>query len=116
MNFYEYFIKDKDVNKAITSSNIRIGECANSFQMMLIASDFNSGFATIFVVVPNLYEAQNYYDKLSNILGEDNVLFFPSDELLSVEMISSTGDFLFERIETIVTLLNNEKKNRYLKQ
>ena len=110
MNFFDYFINDKDINKVIKSSNMKIGSCPFSFQLMMIASDFNSGFATIFVVVPNLYEAQNYYDKLSNILGENNVLFFPSDELLSVEMISSTGDFLYERIETIITLLNNEKK------
>jgi transcription-repair coupling factor (superfamily II helicase) len=94
----------------INSDNIRIGEVCDEFNIALIVSDFYRGNKSLFVVLPNLYQAQKYYDALSNYIDESDVLFFPADELLSAEIIAATGDFLFERINTITTLLegNNE--------
>lgn len=77
---------------------------------MLLACDFFQGNSSIFVVLPSLYLAQKYYDKLLGFVEEENVLFFPADELISAEMVAATGDFLFERIQTIYTLLTEGKK------
>lgn len=78
--------------------------------MMLLACDFYHGKSSIFVVLPSLYLAQKYYDRLLGFVEEEDVLFFPADELISAEMVAATGDFLFERIQTIYTLLSEQKK------
>ena len=110
MDIFEYFSKRKNVNTIIKSDRISIGNSTDNYNMMLIASDFYANDKNIIIVLPNLFLAQKYYDMLSNIINNDDVLFFPSDELLSIEMISAKGDFLFERIQTIYTLLSSNSK------
>ena len=110
MNFFEYFSKRKNVNNIISSDRISIGNSTDNYNIMLIASDFYARNNSIVIVLPNLFMAQKYYDMLSNMVNSDDVLFFPSDELLSIEMISAKGDFLFERIQTLYTLLTSETK------
>ena len=94
----------------INNQKSYVSESSIGYNLMLIAAEFLKGSSTVFVVLPTLYLAQKYYDELTNIIDEKNVLFFPSDELLSVEMISASGDFLYERIQTIYSLLTDEKK------
>ena len=110
MDIFEYFSKRKNVNTIIKSDRISIVNSTDNYNMMLIASDFYANDKNIIIVLPNLFLAQKYYDMLSNIINNDDVLFFPSDELLSIEMISAKGDFLFERIQTIYTLLTSNSK------
>ena len=108
MNYFEYFYKLNQ--KIINSPNIKLGNTCDEFNIHLIASDFIMGSKTLFVVLPTLTLAQKYYDSLASILPEEDVLFFPADELVSAEMVSATGDFLFERIQTLYTLLKEDKK------
>ena len=108
MNYFEYFYKLNQ--KIINSPNIKLGNTCDEFNIHLIASDFIMGSKTLFVVLPTLTLAQKYYDSLASILPEEDVLFFPADELVSAEMISATGDFLFERIQTLYTLMKEDKK------
>lgn len=110
MSFLNYLYSIESFNEIIKSENIRVANTCDDYNFSLIATDFYHGDKSIFVVLPNLYNAQKYYDALSNYVNEEDVLFFPADELISAEMISATGDFLFERIQTIVTLLNSKKK------
>ena len=110
MNLLDYLCQKESVSSVITSDRIRIGGTTDAWNMMLMACDFYQGNASVFVVLPNLYLAQNYYDELIAFMPEEDVLFFPSDELVSAEMIAATGDFLFERIQTLYTLLEGRKK------
>ena len=107
--FLDYFSKREDIKRLI-KNNVKIGGTSDGFNELLIASDFYSNDKSIFVVLPTLFEAQKYYDSLCGIINEEDVLFFPQDELLSVEMISQSGDFLYERIETIFSLISEGKK------
>ena len=110
MNIFEYMNSLKIVNKIINSKNLKVGKTVDGFNMMAISTDFMMNDNTIFVILPTLYEAQMYYDSISNIVSEDDVLFFPALELVSASMISSSTDFLFERVETINGLLEGKKK------
>ena len=105
-----YFKSLPITQKILNSECIKLGNSSLGYNTFLIMTDFYSSDKSIFVVLPSLIEAQKYYDNLSKFINPDDVLFFPADELLSTEMISSSGDFLYERIETIYTLINDNKK------
>ncbi|MCR5113499.1 MAG: transcription-repair coupling factor [Acholeplasmatales bacterium] len=110
MNIYEYFAGRDDSKRILESSTIKVGGSTDGFNQLLIISDFYSSNKSILVVLPTLYAAQRYYDVISNAVDSEDVLFFPADELVSSEMISATGDFLFERIQTLYTLLDGKKR------
>ncbi|MDE5545930.1 MAG: transcription-repair coupling factor [Anaeroplasmataceae bacterium] len=110
MDIYPLLLKSPNIKEYFNKSKVRLGGTCDDFNMMMIACDFYRGISSIFVVLPSLYLAQKYYDGLIGFVKEEDVLFFPADELISAAMVASTGDFLFERIQTIYTLLTEEKK------
>ena len=76
MNFYDYFLNKINVNKLLVDEKISIGKSSDGFNQMLIALDFYKGNKSIFVVLPNIYMAQTYYDteqKLKNYLATDQL-------------------------------------------
>lgn len=110
MNIFDYFYNIESVGTILNKNKYKIANTCDDYNVMLIATDFYKGDKSIFVVLPNLYNAQKYYDSLANYVNEEDVLFFPADELVSAEMVAATGDFLFERIQTLYTLLQGKKK------
>ena len=78
------------------------------FNMLMIKNSFVSKNKTVFVVLPNLYEAQKYYDNLSMLIGENKVLFYPTDPTLTMLMALGSAEFLNERLFTIRSLLTNK--------
>ncbi len=110
MNIYDFLLNHEAFQKIINNKDIRV-DCSNDdFNLMLIATDFYHQDQSIFVVLPSLYVAQKYYEGLLGFVAEEDILFFPADELITAEMVAATGDFLFERIQTIATLLTGTKK------
>lgn len=110
MNIVPFLLDHTIINDLIKKDKVRIGGTCDEFNIMMLACDFYLGDSSIFVVLPNLYTAQKYYDQLLGFISDEYVLFFPADELVSAEMIAATGDFLFERIQTINSLLQGEKR------
>ena len=110
MNSYKYYYDNKIINKLLKSEYINIGNTDFNLNLFLILTDYINNSNTIFVTCPNLSISQKYYDAFINYLNEDDVLFFPTDELLTSEMLASSGDFLYERIYTMLSLLENRKR------
>ena len=106
----DILLKDKLVQFVTSKEKVAVSKTNDNFNVSLIATDFVKNDQSLFVVASNIFTAQKYYDELINILPEEDVLFFPSDELLTVEMLAMTGDFKYERINTILTLLETNKK------
>lgn len=109
--FLQYF-KQLIPNKQIiqTAKDLVINQTNDHYNMTLIACDFIENNHSIFVVLPNLYMAQQYYDGLSNLLSNEDVLFYPSDEVLTSLLALTSIEFKIERIYTIGTLLKGIKK------
>ena len=105
-----YLKKLPKVNEIINRNKIKVAGSNFENNIMLMVVDFFSNDKSLFVVLPDLYTAQRYYDELVSIVDESDVLFYPADELLTVEMLTVTGDFKYERINTIVSLLGGKKK------
>jgi len=93
-----------------SSKTARISSNNKNFNIYQIASDYLKNNRMIFVVLPTLFDAQTYYDALLNLLGEEKVLFFPVDDMVLASNFISSNEFKFERINTILSLLEDERK------
>ncbi len=70
---------------------------------------FQQRNTSMIVVLPNLYKAQQAYDRLSNLMHTDSVCFFPQDEFVTTEMLTSSYEFKIERLHTISQILSGKK-------
>jgi transcription-repair coupling factor (superfamily II helicase) len=62
----------------------------------------------LILLAPNNYEANRLYNYLSIIKGEKNIYFFPSDELIRVEYLSSSKEMVAQQIYTLFALTKNK--------
>lgn len=62
------------------------------------------------IVASSLYNATKIYSILSSLVGDNNVLLFPFDDVLRCELLSSSKEILSQRIYTLGKCLNNEPK------
>lgn len=107
MNELLYLANLSPFKEILNKSKIKLAKTTLDINEMLIILDYISHDYNIFVVLPTLSEAQTYYDDLVKYLPFEKILFFPADELITAEMLSSSGDFVYERIETLTSLINN---------
>ena len=98
-----------NINKLTKNDGFTLSNVTTNFNIFLIASKFQKENKTIFVVLDTLYEAQQYYDKLINMLSTEEVLFYPSDELITSELLVSSIEFKLERNLTIKNILDGNK-------
>ncbi len=77
---------------------------------MLVGGLFAQKKDNYAIVANNLYSAQKIYEFLLNFFSEEEVVFFPVDELLRAEAISSSRDLLSQRLYAMGQLLNDSKK------
>ncbi len=62
------------------------------------------------IVSNNLYSAEKTYDFLLNFLSEEEVVFFPSDELLRAESLTSSRELLAQRLYALGKLQEKNGK------
>ncbi len=86
------------------------------FVESLITLDFNTNDQTIFLVLPNISDAQYFYDTLNGYINTEDVLFYPADEPLTNILSLSSLAFKTERVYTLGKLLDNQKKLVILNQ
>lgn len=75
---------------------------------MFVASVLKRDSHSILVVTPTLFEANRYFDIISNYTND--VLFFPMDDFLTSEAMAISPDFMATRLETLNQLCSNNKK------
>ncbi|VEU83017.1 transcription-repair coupling factor [Acholeplasma hippikon] len=107
---YEKLLKLYNKTNQIKASQSDFKNVNHAYVQFLITLKYYQNNKNIFVVLPNLYDAQKYYDKLSNILGDECVLFYPSDQMLTSMMALGSPEFKNERLFTLRKLLKNEQK------
>lgn len=106
----DFLKNNKYFKEIVNSSKYNIKSGSTDFVLSSAIIDFKTNNKTTFVILPNLYEAQKAYDKLTSILNDEEVLFYPGDELVAAEILNVSGDFKFERINTIYSLLSEDRK------
>ena len=77
---------------------------------LLFAEIFKQKPANYALIASNQYLGQKLYEFLLNFLSEDEVVFFPSDELLRAQSLASSRDLLAERLYALNRLQGPKKK------
>jgi len=99
----------KDIERNIKDkNNVYINNTNEDNALLVLLSLYQELKETFFIVTPNLYTAQLVYDKLSSVMDQDDVHFYPQDEFLTNELLVSSSEFRLERIHTIDHLINGK--------
>lgn len=78
----------------------------------LVSAAFIKSHKNISIVTNNLYTAQNIYEQISSLIGEDNCLLFPMDEIFHQTNYAYSKEILSQRLYVMHRSL--QKKNRIL--
>ncbi len=99
-DFLEAYRKHDELK--ITNTNLDVN-------VLLLLFLYHNSDQNIILVGSNLYNAQKIYDKLSEVLSEDELSFFPQDEFITTEMLAMSSEFKLERINTIRKIIDKKR-------
>ena len=111
----KFFLKKKEVSslmEEIKKENFSLyvsGACENHQYLLTYATYLQSG-SFVVLLASNVYKANLAYQALCHLAGEENVNFYPMDEIVSSELLAVSSQFKKERINTIKNIINNEPK------
>ena len=75
---------------------------------LLFAANFSKKPSKSTIICQNLYHAQKVYDLLCLLIGNENVLLFPADDLLRGDLLTSSKELLAQRLYVLNQLLQNK--------
>lgn len=119
MNSFDLFSLKKDYSKILNKlleldenkqQNIYITECAPTISRMYACKMYQEKGENIVYVTSTIYEASKAYEALCDMIGTDNVSFFPAEEFISSELVATSEAFRLSRMLTIHNILENNKK------
>lgn len=87
------------------NQNIYIGNIATNASKYLTSLIFEQRHGNIIYVCENIYEASKAFEVLADILGTDNVSFFPVEEFVSLDLVASSSAFRLARMMTIANVV-----------
>ena len=73
---------------------------------LLVASSFKNKKEPYLLIASNLYKAQQIYSSLVSFLSKEDVLLFPSDELIRAETIAQSKEMAAHRLFVLNEILN----------
>ena len=109
---YNKLFKIYENHKLVTSRNASFKHINEDFLQLLISFRFKKFNNNLVIVLPNLYDAQKYYDELSTLIGDETVLFYPANSVLTTLMSLNSPEFKNERVLTLRKILENN--NSYI--
>ena len=75
---------------------------------LLIASNYKANKGSYLIVASNLFKAQKIYSSLVSFLSKDDVLLFPSDELIRAETIAQSKEMSAHRLYVLDEVLKRK--------
>ena len=101
MNIFDSNIPIKNIN------HIALSGLTDEVFCRYIDTVYRNNHQSILLVTSSLFEANQLYDNISNY--QDNVYLFPMDDFLTSEAIATSPDLMVNRLETINSILHQEK-------
>ncbi len=102
--------KVKEVTEAISKTSdkdIYLGNVAQNLGKLIIANYFLNNKKTVIYITSSIYEVTKAYDIFLDLLGKENVSFFPGEEFVSSEIVASSNMFRLARMHAISRMLKN---------
>ncbi|MBQ6731429.1 MAG: transcription-repair coupling factor [Bacilli bacterium] len=107
MNLFEKF-KTNNVTPLIQRKKGHFVVDDNNGIALLIASNYRLNKGSYLLVASNLYKAQKIYSSLVSFLSNDDVLLFPSDELIRAETIAQSKEMSAHRLYVLDEILKRK--------
>lgn len=113
-NILELFNQSKeiqDINKNINEKkgNILCTGATSNASVLLCASIHKRMNETCLYICENAYKANMAYDKLTKIVGINNVNLYVCDDFASTEAIVISNELKQERLSTLFSIFNKDK-------
>ncbi|MEC9484682.1 MAG: transcription-repair coupling factor [Candidatus Izemoplasma sp.] len=80
----------------------------DAINTLLVGAYFDEHKESMVIVTPNIYKAQKVYERLGNVIPEDQLTFFPQDEFMTTEMLAMSTEFKVERMNTVAKILEDK--------
>lgn len=77
---------------------------------LVVAAFFAKKHENCMVFASNMYNAQQIFDIISGFVQDDEVMLFPNDELLRSETLTSSKEFLSQRLYVLSSLLDKKPR------
>ena len=107
MNLLTTILQNNPAVKVIASGQGKLVTSYIQDEAFLLAGAFQLSKKTYIVVKSNLYEAQQLYMALKQLMNDD-CCYFPYDESVRMEILAQSPEMLAERLNTYETLLQNK--------
>lgn len=82
----------------------------SSAATLVLATLYQEQQRTMLIVKDDLYHAQRCAEDLQNLVAKEDVLVFPVEEMLAVELATSSPEYRKERIQVLNSLVQHENK------
>lgn len=114
-NILEIYNKNNEVSKLLKAINKNeyhyyVNGCGEHHQYLLTYATYLQSGSFVVYIAPNVYKANLAYENLCKLAGHNNVNLYLADELISTELIAVSREFKSERMNTLKSIINNEKK------
>ena len=100
MRFFDTIFRESNKNHEILG-------LTNELKGLYLYNKFNKDNQSILLVTSSLYEANQFYQIISNYTNK--VFLFPMDDFLTSEAIAISPELKITRIETLNNLINDDK-------
>src|SRR6476661_2246811 len=108
------FNEQDDLESVITGVDEGLREqlvtgLSGSARTLFLASVYEKTKRPMLIVTHNLLQAQKLFDDLVRVLGEEEVLLYPANELIGAEISVASPELKAQRIEVLNLLSKREK-------
>nr|WP_106782163.1 transcription-repair coupling factor [Lysinibacillus timonensis] len=111
---HQLFSQDKHIYNLIqniedpNNQSQLISGLTGSARPVLIHSIFKQLKKPIYILSPNLLQAQKLVEDLTSLLGEEFVHYYPAEEFIAADLTISSPELRAERIATLGHMIRNE--------
>lgn len=104
MRFIHEILKDNPFISAMINQEEGLGGLSLHDEAILLSNLYNQDKQPLFIVKPNLYQAQKLYERMT-LITNAHVFLFAREDYLRVQSIAKSPELLANQIDTIVELL-----------
>ncbi|MBQ9987326.1 MAG: transcription-repair coupling factor [Erysipelotrichales bacterium] len=104
-NLLTLFQNDPYTQALLGNSNQKLQLLEINTEALCVASAFQLSQTSLLIVKKNLFQAQRFYSQITQLLQEEDVIYYAVDESLRVEAVASSPEMSVTRNESLAKLL-----------